>query len=136
MVYNECIQFRSTQKEAKMPRLVFHYKEGSFTTEELRQLGKVLKPLVAKFIEPDFTADDLDWMPLKLDPAADVTWPIQLDIETIGFERRISRLNEKAVRTLADKISYLPEFPDRYREWLRNHQAIWSRPQHVQGVHV
>lgn len=121
-----------------MPRVVLHFKKDELDYSEIVNLGILIKPMVAKLIDPKFTDKDVDWMPLELHPAADVIWPFQIDLETIGFDERIDRLTDEAIIEFNRNIISDRRFPERHRPWFMtpDNPLVWTRHQHKRGVHV
>lgn len=121
-----------------MPRVVFWYKRGTLSDIEIGDLANPIRDLVAKAVDFGFTRDDVDFIPMELHPSTASVQMIMIDIETIGFDERKARLNEKAVLELKREIVMLRQFPDHFRPHFMKgeNQLVWTRFQDPAGVHV
>ena len=129
-----------------MPKVTFGYDANLYdlSEEKLRKLGQKVSELVAATASTPAFCDisevvldpekDIDWLPMPFPVGAIIDLPVGIEIETIGFELRKLKMNEREIRSLKQRIAnVLLEFgfdlnPD--------DPLVWVKFTDSDGVHV
>jgi hypothetical protein len=126
-----------------MPKLILNFMQGVISDIEIATLGIALRPIVAKYADDSFTADDVDFEPREMHPSALMSLPISFELETIGFDHRKDRLNEAAMIRLKEDTLFLRAFPIRLADMFltngktdRKKPLYWVKFQDPAGVHI
>lgn len=119
-----------------MPKVIFNYDPRRFHigADVLRAIGGEVRKLVAEAVSTPnkvLEADDVDWVPFAYQDGT-IAPAVSIEIETIGFVKRKTKLTLDASLELKSKILEIPQFP----KVNPANPLLWFKYIDVEGLHI
>lgn len=100
-----------------MPNVVLKYKRDLLTVAQLRNIGREVRIIVAKYCSiegVELSDEDIDWDPVMLEEAA-IMADFSMRIETYDYEPRLTKLTKEVTLAMKGEIADVVETITSYR---------------------